>query len=205
MHKKPLILIGGGGHCKSCIDVIEATGAWNINGILDKNFAKGQLVLNYPVVGTDDDIDQLIAADNYFLVAIGQVKSAATRKRIFDILKFKSAKIATIISPEAIVSKYAVIGTGTIVHHHCIINADAHIGENNILNTTANIEHDVKVGSNNHISTNVVLNGSVNLGDDCFIGSGSVILNGISIANGVVIGAGSLVIKNIEDPGTYAG
>jgi hypothetical protein len=68
MTKKPLILIGGGGHCKSCIDVIEAAGDWEIVGILDQKFTKGQLILNYPVIGTDHDIDQLIADGNYFLM-----------------------------------------------------------------------------------------------------------------------------------------
>ena len=33
--KKPIILIGGGGHCKSCIDVIEQEGKYRIVGILD--------------------------------------------------------------------------------------------------------------------------------------------------------------------------
>ena len=31
-----LILLGGGGHCKSCIDVIEQESKYTIEGILDK-------------------------------------------------------------------------------------------------------------------------------------------------------------------------
>ena len=30
-----IILIGGGGHCKSCIDVIEQAGTFQIAGIVD--------------------------------------------------------------------------------------------------------------------------------------------------------------------------
>jgi acetyltransferase-like isoleucine patch superfamily enzyme len=37
MPVKPLILIGGGGHCRSCIDVIETTDEWQIKGILDQS------------------------------------------------------------------------------------------------------------------------------------------------------------------------
>ena len=33
--KDPIILIGGGGHCKSCIDVIESEGRFQIVGIVD--------------------------------------------------------------------------------------------------------------------------------------------------------------------------
>ena len=33
--KEEIILIGGGGHCKSCIDVIEQEGKYQIAGIVD--------------------------------------------------------------------------------------------------------------------------------------------------------------------------
>ncbi|SHL92992.1 acetyltransferase [Mucilaginibacter sp. OK098] len=203
--KKPLILIGGGGHCKSCIEVINATGDWEIKGILDPNLKKGEFVLNYPVIGSDDDIGKLIAGGNYFLVTVGQIKSTVIRKRIYDNLKLKSAKIATVISPKAIVSEYASIGSGTIIHHYCMVNADAYIGENCIINTAAIIEHDAHAGNNNHISTCAVLNGHVILGDYCFIGSGAVVSNDIKITDNVIIGAGSVIVKNIEEPGVYAG
>ena len=33
--KQRIVLIGGGGHCKSCIDVIEQQGVYQIAGIVD--------------------------------------------------------------------------------------------------------------------------------------------------------------------------
>jgi len=33
---KKIILLGGGGHCKSCIDVIENENIYKIAGIIDK-------------------------------------------------------------------------------------------------------------------------------------------------------------------------
>ena len=35
LDKEKLILVGGGGHCKACIDVIEEQGKFEILGILD--------------------------------------------------------------------------------------------------------------------------------------------------------------------------
>ncbi len=204
MPKKPLILIGGGGHCKSCIDVIESTNEWEIKGILDQNIRVGELVLNYPVIGNDNKIDEL-KNDHYFLITVGQLKSAVIRERIFDNLKLKNARLAIVVSSKAIISKYSCIGQGTIIHHACTINADTNIGENNIINTGANIEHDVTIGDNNHISTHAILNGNVVIGDACFIGSGAIIANGITLKNQVVVGAGGVVIKNIDEPGIYAG
>ena len=52
---KPLVLIGGGGHCKSVIDVAESAG-YQILGILDMPEDVGKEILSAKVIGTDDDI-----------------------------------------------------------------------------------------------------------------------------------------------------
>ena len=53
LQNEKIILIGGGGHCKSVIDVIEQEGKFQIAGIIDKqgNISK---VLGYPIIGNDD-------------------------------------------------------------------------------------------------------------------------------------------------------
>ena len=43
---KKIILVGGGGHCKSCIDVIENENKYKIIGIIDK---KKNFLLNYKI------------------------------------------------------------------------------------------------------------------------------------------------------------
>ena len=57
MNHKPLILLGGGGHSKSVIDVAESAG-YTILGVLDKPELVGSSVLDYKIIGTDDDIPQ---------------------------------------------------------------------------------------------------------------------------------------------------
>ena len=44
---KKIILIGAGGHCKSCIDVIENENKYKIIGVIDKK--KKRRILNYKV------------------------------------------------------------------------------------------------------------------------------------------------------------
>ncbi len=49
--KGKIILIGGGGHCKSCIDVIEQEGRFQITGIVDvpeKMHQKAEVGMNGP-------------------------------------------------------------------------------------------------------------------------------------------------------------
>ena len=61
--KDKLILIGGGGHCASCIDVIEQEGKFKIDGIIDKRENVGLSLLGYKYIGTDDEISNLIKQD----------------------------------------------------------------------------------------------------------------------------------------------
>lgn len=203
MNQRNLILIGGGGHCKSVIDVAESAG-YNIIGILDIPENIGKSVLDYKVIGTDDDILQF-ADKAEFIITVGFIKSPAIRMRIFDKVKEAGGKLATIIASTAHVSRYASLGEGTVVMHQAVVNAGARIGENCIINTFCNIEHDAVIGDQCHISTGAMVNGDCKVGKLCFIGSQSVLANGISICDDVIVGAGSLVRKSILKPGIYSG
>ena len=197
MSKSKLILIGGGGHCKSCIDVIEQEDKYEIVGILDVPEKKGEKILNYEIIGSDSDYNKFHQQTYSFLITIGQIKSANIRKRIFENLISMNANIATIISPKAYVSKYATIGKGTIVMHNAFVNAGAQIGQNCILNSGSHIEHDVIIGNHTHISTGAFINGDCKIGNEAFVGSNATISSQISIANNVIVGAGSVVVKNV--------
>ena len=66
--KESIILVGGGGHCKSCIDVIEEEGRFSIKGIIDLPEKKGEKILGYPIIGSDDDLEKLSKAYHYLLI-----------------------------------------------------------------------------------------------------------------------------------------
>lgn len=201
--QKPLILVGGGGHCKSVIDVAESAG-YTILGILDRPEEVGKFVLDYEVIGTDEDMAKY--ADNAeFVVTVGQIKSSALRMKLHQQLEESGCKLATIISPTAHVSKYAKVGRGTVVMHQAMVNADTTIGKGCIINTFANIEHDVFVGDYCHISTGAMINGGVQIDSGTFLGSQSVINQGIKIMGGGIIASGSVVNKDITGRGVYAG
>jgi sugar O-acyltransferase (sialic acid O-acetyltransferase NeuD family) len=168
---KDIILIGGGGHCKSVIDVIEEQGHFNIIGIVDKSEFLGSSVLGYPVIGNDQDLNKLVKVCEHALITVGQIKSASLRVKLFDLAVKTGFKLPKIVSPHAYVSKHAFIGIGVVVMHHAVINASASIGDNCIINSKTLIEHDCIVSKHCHISTNVTMNGGVKVEAGCFVGS----------------------------------
>ena len=190
---KEIILIGGGGHCKSVIDVIEQESQFAIVGIVDKPKFLGTNILGYPVIGSDSDLESLAKKYTYAFVTVGQIQSPVIRIRLFDIAKKVGFSLPRIISSRAYVSNHTIIGDGTVVMHDALINAGASIGDNCIINSKALIEHDSKISNHCHISTNAIINGGVTIEDGCFIGSGAVTNNSITIKKNSFVKAGSVV------------
>jgi sugar O-acyltransferase (sialic acid O-acetyltransferase NeuD family) len=197
---KPLILIGGGGHARSCEDVIELEGRYKIEGVVDvQPLDMGE----FKFLGSDEDLPELVSKYSSILITIGQIKSSKSRRRMFEKLFFLGADMPTIVSPLAFLSRRTQIGVGCILMHGSIVNANAMIGNNCIINSQSLIEHDVVIGSHCHISTGARVNGGVTIGDDCFIGSGSIIHQGVSIGRNCVVAAGSVINKNISDNSVF--
>ncbi len=195
--EQEIILIGGGGHCRSCIDVIEQKGSYSIAGIVDLSEKLHQKIMGYEIIATDDDLPRLVNKYGNFLITLGQIKSPEKRIRIFQTLKESGAKLPVIISPLAYVSKYAEIGDGTIIMHSVLVNAGAKVGSNCIINSKALIEHDATIGDHCHISTGAIINGGVKVGPGTFFGSTAVCKEYIEIGENVVIGCGAKITKSI--------
>ena len=179
--KEKIILIGGGGHCISVIDVIEQQNKYEILGIIDTKENIGKKVLDYEVIGCDDDLKEFFESCQNALVTVGQIKSNDLRVKLYETLKLIGFNLPVIISPFSYVSKHAHIDAGTIVMHHALVNANARIGQNCIINSKALIEHDAVVNDNCHISTGSIINGGVVVMANTFVGSNAVTKEYITI------------------------
>jgi len=202
---EPIILIGGGGHCISCIDVLRSTDNYEIVGILDTPDKVGSKLSDISVIGTDEDIPMLAKQYKNFLISVGQIKSSEIRERIYNIVKSCGGSLPVITSPRSYVSKTAHLNEGTIVMHNALINAEAVIGKNCIINTGALIEHEASIGDFCHVSTNAVVNGQTKVGRRSFIGSNCVIANNISLPDNIIVAAGACVLRSPVKTGTYIG
>jgi sugar O-acyltransferase (sialic acid O-acetyltransferase NeuD family) len=189
-----IILIGGGGHCRSVIDVIEQEGRFSIVGIVDKPEFLGSDVLGHSVIGNDSDLVILAKKYQYALITAGQIKSPSLRIKLFNLAIGAGFILPSIVSPRAYISKYATIGRGVVVMHDALVNSNVTIGDNCIINSKALIEHDTIVGSHCHISTYAAINGNVKIEAGCFIGSRVTTKESITIKQNSFIRAGSLVV-----------
>lgn len=203
MKAKSLILVGGGGHCKSVIEVAES-GGFHIYGILDLPENVGKKICSYDIIGTDDDIPKYIE-EYTFIVTVGFIKDSNLRVKIHNKIINAGGGISTIVASTARVSRFATVGIGTVIMHQAVVNADAVVGKGCIINTFANIEHDAVIGDYAHISTGAMVNGNCEVGNNVFLGSQAVMVNGVSITDNCVIAAGSVVRKNLIQQGIYAG
>lgn len=205
MTKSDLILIGAGGHSRSCIDVIELEGKYRIAGLVGVQDEVGSRIFGYEVLTTDEGLDVLAKRVPYALVSTGQIHSAELRIRLYDRALKAGFSLPAIIAPTSYISPRATIGAGTILMHGSVINSGVAIGENCIINSRALIEHGSKIADHCHISTGAILNGGTSIGLGSFIGSGSIVKEGIEIGPGSLVGMGLTVRHNLITNSKYFG
>lgn len=182
-----IILLGGGGHAKSLIEVIEDAGIFKIIGILDDNIPLGNAVLDYQVIGRITDIDEYYSKQIGFVIAIGHIQDNSIRKKLFEQLTYRRQNIPNIVSPKAHVSYRAKLDIGSQIMSGAYIGPNSKIGKNTIINTHVVIEHDSDIG------------------DNCHIGPGCVVIGNKVVYDNIFVGANSTVIETIKESGIYVG
>ena len=198
MNKK-ILLIGGGGHCKSVLDSLLELNEYAEIGIVDKEENIGKSVMGVPVVGCDDDLKSLfIEGYKYAFVTVGSIGNPSLRIKLFNLLSEIGYEIPVIIDDSAKVSKHAKIKQGVFIGKQCVINADALIQRGAIINSGSIVEHDCQIGDFSHIAPGAVLGGEVVIGENCHIGSNATVKQQVHIGANSIIGMGSVVLQNID-------
>ena len=193
---KRLLLIGGGGHCRSVLDCALSMSCFDEIGIVDRDPMASALGIH--VVGNDDDLPRLKEEGwTDAFISIGSVGATELRRRLYRTVSELGFTVPTIIDPSAILGRSVKIGEGAFIGKLAVINAGASVGECAIINTGAVIEHDCRVGAFAHVSPGATLCGQVVAGADSHIGASAVVRQCISIGDNTLIGAGSVVVKDI--------
>ena len=184
---KNILIIGGGGHAKVLISIIQKLDQYSIIGYTDLE-DKGE-ILGIKYLGSDDhNFGELENKTRLAVLGLGQIKKSSIRKKIAEKYIDHGFHFPRIIAPSAIVNQDVTIADGTVVMDGVIINSGSRIGEFSILNTGSIIEHDCEIGSFVHIAPGAVLSGSVHIGDGVLIGTGAKVINNVKINDRVIIG-----------------
>lgn len=194
-----ILLIGGGGHCKSVLDTILRNGKFDKIGIIDIKDNIGKAILGIPIIGSDEDIPYLYKEKQYryAFITLGSIGNASKREKLFDIIVKQGFDIPNIIDKSAIIGTEVLLETGIFIGKFAVINSGSDIKNCAIVNTGAIIEHDCNIGAFSHISPGTVICGGVNIGDRTHIGANSVVRQGLSIGNDNIVGIGSVVVSDI--------
>lgn len=195
---KNLIFVGGGGYFLELFEYIStdiAEGRVNslsIYGFLDDKIPSK--IMPCPYLGNIENYE--VQPEDIFIVAIGNVFH---RKKIFTMLKYKSASFYTYKHSSAIVSLSAKIGEGSIVCPFTIINANAIVEENVSLNVHVSIGHEASVGAHSVVSPYAALNGNSSIGEQSFIGTRSTVFPSIKVGAFCTVDSHVAVRKSCEE------
>ncbi|AUM97504.1 TPA: acetyltransferase [Clostridium botulinum] len=199
MNRK-ILLLGGGGHCKSVLDSLISRKLYTEIAIIDKKENVGKSILGVSIIGCDDDLLKFYKEGyTYAFVTLGSIGDPINRVKLFKKLKQIGFKIPNIIDSTAIISEYVDLAEGIYIGKNVVINVGTYIDKGAIINTSSIIEHDCIIGEFSHISPGSVLCGEVQIGANTHVGARSVVKQQVKIGAKTLIGMGSVVLKNISE------
>ncbi len=192
MPKKLFIFPSSGNGLEACDCLTEE---YELAGFIDDNHEKQKdLIYGYPICPREVLGEY---PETYLLAVIGGPASYLSRSEIIQSFQIPENRFATVIHPNATISKHAKVGYNSLIMAGVVITSNANLGNHVVVLPNSVIHHDTNVEDYSIIGSNVVIAGHSRIGMNCYIGSGTNIINNVQIGENTLIGLGSNVIKNI--------
>ena len=203
---KKIVLIGGGGHCRSVLDTLIRTGQFSDIVITDHDAAPGTTVYGYPVAGGDERLPELFR-EGFTLacITVGSIKNTAKRRELYRMAQQYGFEFPAVTDPSAVVAPSASVGKGVYIGRRAVVNADACIGDFAIINTGAVIEHGCRIGAFTHAAVCSVVCGGADIGADVLIGANATIIQDVTVGRQSIAGAGSTVLADVPEHSVITG
>lgn len=202
MERPAILVLGAGGHGKAVLDLLMASGAWRIAGVVD-GAPRVAAVLGVPVLGDES----AFAAQRAAGVAAAHPAIGNNAHRLAAAARLQAAGFAlpALVHPAATLGSGATLGEGVAVLARVVIGPEARIGRLALVNTGAIVEHECELDDGAHIAPGAILAGGVRIGAGAMVGAGAVIRQGVTVGAGAVIGAGAAVLEDVPPGATVAG
>ncbi len=195
---KNIILVGG---FHEIIEICELNNI-EIVGIIDPK-GVGHYG-GYPILGTDRDLKTIKMQYKNVPVFISPDLPKTRRKLSLTYAREKFS-FASLIHPQAMISRSAKIGKGVVIQAGTSVSSCTVIDDFVKINTCANITHDVYIHKFSTIAPNAVILGNTIIHAECYIGSNATILPNKVIFPEAVVGAGAVVTKDVAQKTTVLG
>lgn len=195
-NKKPLVIIGSGGHACCMLDVAQLAGFSTI-GFIDRTRGEGELVQGLPILGGDELLlDETFIREHRIAVGIG---NPAVRRRYGELLLKQQADCPAIVNPSSFVSPHATLGSGVLLMGMNAVNHGARLDDFTALDWQVTIGHGARLGRAVFAGPGSRVAGDVSCGDEVYLGLGCQVIEKVKIGRGTLIGAGSTVTRDIPE------
>jgi sugar O-acyltransferase (sialic acid O-acetyltransferase NeuD family) len=197
-----IIVYGGSGHGKACIDLLRALGGYRIVGVVDDGMKKGSSVMGVPVLGGAEALKKLHGEGIRLAVnAVGGIGNIMSRVAVFERLAQAGFHCPAVIHPTAFVEASAQLAAGAQVFPHAYVGSEAKVGYGAIVNTSAVVSHDCTLGDYANVAPGSVLAGNVTVGAATLIGMGVTINLEVTIGAKARIGNGATIKVDVPEGG----
>ncbi len=202
---KRLVVVGGGGHGREAVDVVEAINrhcpTFELVGVIDDDGDVHGLLARrgIPVIGATD---ALADTEADYVIGLG---SPEGRRKVDALATAVGVRPATLVHPTAVLGSDLRIGPGFLAAAHAQVTTNVTLGRHVHLNIGATVSHDCVLGDYVTLSPGAHVSGNVTLGDGVTLGVGAVVRQGIAIGAGTFVGAGAVVVDDLPPDVTAVG
>lgn len=174
-----LLILGAGGHGVNCLEIARRMGSFEEIAFLDDGHVDEE-ICGCLVIGKLEAAENLQAIYDCAFPAFG---NNSYRLKWLGQLISAGYTIPVLISPQACVSTYAVIGQGSVVFPFVSVEPRAKISQGAIISAGVVINHDSRLGDGVLIYSNSVIRPYASVETETRIGSAVVIAQGCKVAS----------------------
>ncbi len=194
--KKPIIVLGAGGHAKVLIEALRLLER-EIIGITDPAMLDSPEYFGVKVLGDDSQVFNYSSNEVELVNGIGAMPGNNLRRMLSESMEQRGYKFTEVIHPSAVIASDVEIGSGAQIMAGVVIQPSVSVGRSCIINTGVNLDHDCVIHDDCHLAPGVTLSGNIDIGKRTHIGTGASIIQGITVGKDCVIAAGSVVYKDV--------
>lgn len=197
-----VILVGGGGHARVVLSVLERLGT----RILGYTAIEESADFPCTYLGTDKALFQDdLPSDQALVMGLGLPAPNPNRLALLQRFIAAGFRFPAVVAPGSIVSADVGLCQATTVLDGAIVAIGSHLGVGCIINHNVSVDHECVIGDNTHIAPGATICGGVRIESNSFVGAGATIVPGVRIAGNCVVAAGATVTANTEADSMYAG